>query len=92
MALAQPMQEATMESKQRPDTPLKAIKTFCVECFGGNAREVSRCTSYNCPLYEFRQGKNPKLKRELTDEQRQQLSISFKERMAKSKENIRRDA
>lgn len=80
-----------MDSKQRPATPLKAIKMFCVECFGGNAREVSRCTSPNCPLYEFRQGKNPRQKRELTDEQRRQMSISFREKVRKSKENARRN-
>ncbi len=81
-----------MESEQKPTTPLRAIKMFCVECFGGSAREVSRCTSYNCPLYEFRKGKNPRLKRELTDEQRQQMSASFKERMRKSEENTEIDA
>lgn len=81
-----------MENKQKPATPLRAIKMFCVECFGGSAREVSRCTSYNCPLYEFRQGKNPRLKRELTDEQRQQMSVLFKERMRKSEENTEIDA
>lgn len=80
-----------MLSNTRPTTPLKAIKMFCVECFGGQARAVSRCTSLGCPLYEFRQGKNPYLKRELTDEQREQLSLSFKNRIGKSKENTGRD-
>ena len=45
--------------------PVKAIHAFCVECMGGNPKEVEGCTasessSYGfCPLYPFRMGKNP---------------------------------
>ena len=54
---------------------LKAIKEHCVECCGDD--HPSRCISYNCPLYPFRLGKNPWIKRELTDEQREQLRERF---------------
>lgn len=80
-----------MNSDMKPTTPLKAIKLFCVECFGGQARAVKQCTAPKCPLYEFRQGKNPYLKRKLTDEQRELLSLSFKNKIGKSEENIGRD-
>lgn len=71
----------------RPSTPLKAIKAFCKECFGGQVREVKRCTAIKCPLYEYRLGKNPRLSKELTDEQRHELSVMFKERMGITDEN-----
>ena len=31
-----------------------AIRAFCVECVCYESREVIRCTSPTCPLYEFR--------------------------------------
>lgn len=52
-------------------SPLKAIRAFCIECMGGQVREVKDCTAPNCPLYPFRMGKNPYRTRELTDEERQ---------------------
>lgn len=70
--------------------PVKAIHAFCVECMGGNARDVVNCGSgpgskYECPLYAFRQGKNPyRTKREvvMTEEAKEAL----KERLAKGRE------
>lgn len=41
---------------------LRIIKTFCKECMGGNAHyreDVDLCPSRDCPVYEFRNGKNP---------------------------------
>lgn len=55
-------------------SPLKAIRCFCVECMGGQVREVKDCTAPNCPLYAFRMGKNPYRSRELTDEERQAIA------------------
>jgi len=34
----------------------KAIRTQCVECFGGNPQEVKFCTAPKCSLYPFRMG------------------------------------
>ena len=55
-------------------SPLKAIRCFCIECMGGQVREVKNCTAPNCPLYAFRMGKNPYRSRELTDEERQAIA------------------
>ena len=59
-------------------SPLKAIRCFCIECMGGQVTYVKDCTSTNCPLYEFRFGKNPYNTRQLTDEQRQAASERMK--------------
>ena len=49
-------------------SPLKAIRTFCIDCMGGQVREVKLCPSQICPLHAFRMGKNPYRKRELSPE------------------------
>ena len=33
-----------------------AIKSQCVECFGGQRSEVEHCTSPKCSLYPYRLG------------------------------------
>lgn len=40
-------------------TPLKAIRVFCVQCQGENQKATKFCTRPDCPLYTYRQGKNP---------------------------------
>lgn len=44
--------------KERIKNPLTAIRSHCVECFGGAPRQVAECTSKNCSLWPFRMGKN----------------------------------
>ena len=39
--------------------PLLAIRRKCIDCCGGSFKEVRLCTSYTCPLYPLRLGKNP---------------------------------
>ena len=56
-------------------SPMKAIKAFCVECSGGSAYEAKLCNSRNCILYPFRLGKNPYIKREMTDEQKEAARV-----------------
>lgn len=63
-------------------SPLQSIKNFCAECMGGQQRLVKDCTSKNCALWEYRNGKNPNRKREMTDEQRQAAA----ERLRKARE------
>ena len=53
------------------NTPLSAIKAFCVDCLGGQPKLVKGCTSKNCPLYPYRTGHNTNSKRTMTEEQRQ---------------------
>lgn len=55
-------------------SPLKAIRAFCLECSGDSTAEVKSCPRSVCPLFSFRFGKNPYIKRgELTEEERQVL-------------------
>ena len=52
--------------------PLRAIKLQCFECMGWDRRskpdsekpiaDVKGCTDPDCPLFEFRTGRNPFLK------------------------------
>lgn len=41
-------------------TPLKAIRQKCLDCCVYVKGEVKNCTSYGCPLWEFRFGKYPR--------------------------------
>ena len=39
-------------------TPLKAIRQNCIECSGGSLKDVKDCIIPDCPLYQYRMGKN----------------------------------
>ena len=41
-------------------TPIKAIRAKCVECSGGQHKEVRECRIPECSLYPYRMGKRPK--------------------------------
>lgn len=41
-------------------TPCQAIKKKCLECSGGNVKEVKTCLIKDCPLFSLRLGNNPK--------------------------------
>jgi hypothetical protein len=62
-------------------TPIKAIKAKCLDCCCGDRAEVKECQARNCPLWQYRLGKNPNRARNMTDEQRQ----AAKERLAKAR-------
>ena len=64
---------------RKAKTPLKAIRQFCFECFGLDRRkrnppkpidDVKNCSDPLCPLFDFRLGRNPFIKRTLSEEQR----------------------
>ena len=55
-------------------TPLKAIKQYCLSCGNGQPIEVKECPIRDCALYQFRFGKNPNRKREMSDEERELLA------------------
>ena len=59
-------------------TPLQAIKKFCFECSGRNSKAVAVCSNAKCPLYVYRNGKDPKLKKTLTEEEKAKLTERFK--------------
>ena len=63
-------------------TPLKAIRANCLEC-ADSTHEVKLCPCVECPLHPFRFGKNPFIKREMTEEQR----FAAAERLKKAREN-----
>lgn len=55
-------------------TPMKAIRLKCLECSNESSKEVKLCPVTTCPLYDFRLGKNPNIKRTYTDEQREEMA------------------
>ena len=59
-------------------TPLQAIKKFCYECSGEDNKEVEMCPSKKCPLYIYRNGKDPKLKKTLTEAEKAKLKDRLK--------------
>ena len=71
----------------RPTSPLMAIKEFCAECCGWERSAVKSCSALQCPLFEFRFGKNPYNNRTLTDEQKEKLAERMK-RARESKKDI----
>lgn len=73
--------DGTEDSKSL--TPMKAIRAKCLDCCCGQYGEVKSCTCIDCPLYNFRLGKNPNRKkaRVMTEEQKQMA----KERLAKAR-------
>lgn len=44
-----------METK--PMTRAKAIRAKCLDCCGGNKKEVRLCTCDKCPLFPYRMGR-----------------------------------
>lgn len=70
--------------KHKANSPQKAIVNFCISCMGYHKSYVKECPALNCPLYDFRLGKNPYRKsREYTEEEKEQL----KERARKARES-----
>lgn len=52
-----------IQSLPKRISPLKAIRLKCLDCSAGQCAEVRYCTIHDCPLYAFRQGKNPNRRR-----------------------------
>ena len=63
-------------------TPMKAIRAKCLDCCCGQYKEVELCPCSDCPLYPYRFGKNPNIKREATPEQ---LATLEKARLSKKR-------
>jgi len=69
-----------------PQTALKAVRAYCLECSGYSANEVRLCELKHCKLYKFRSGKNPNIKRELTPVQREAQAERL--RVAREKKEV----
>ncbi len=41
------------------ETPIKAIRKYCIECSGYQLKEIRDCTCTECPLYPYRMGTRP---------------------------------
>ena len=61
---------------------LKAIREKCLDCCCNSSLEVKLCSISECPLHPYRLGKNPN-KRELTEEQRNEMRERFIKNMNK---------
>jgi hypothetical protein len=42
-----------------PESPIKAIRSKCMDCCGGAASEVRKCVAVACSLWPYRMGRNP---------------------------------
>lgn len=62
------------------NSPLKRIRKYCVEvCCCGSQHEVKLCPITECPLYDFRFGRNIfRTKRVLTEEQKAAMAERLK--------------
>lgn len=40
-------------------TPIKTIRKKCLDCTGGQYKQIKYCPIINCPLYPYRMGKRP---------------------------------
>lgn len=65
-------------------TPVKAIRAKCLDCCCGSAKEVRLCPAQDCPLYPFRIGHNPNIRREYTDKQRKVMAERLAGRRSQS--------
>lgn len=43
----------------KQNSPVSAIRKYCVECSGGGRKEVAECNIYRCPLFPYRFGMMP---------------------------------
>ena len=76
-----------MNDNKKITSPIKAIRAKCIDCCAGSTYEVRLCPMDDCPLYEFRFGKNPYHKVNLTEEQKRASSERLKAyRASKKKE------
>ena len=62
---------------------LRAIRLKCYDCSAYQINEVNNCNITTCPLFPFRSGKNPFLRREMTDEEKKEI----RDRLRKNKTN-----
>lgn len=51
-------------------TPVQAIRAKCLDCSGGECKEVKDCLATDCPLFPYRMGQNPNCKpRQVSEDQ-----------------------
>lgn len=76
---------------KKAKSPVKAIRLFCLECMGWDRRykdsgkpidDVRTCDDTICPLYDFRFGKNPFIKRAISQNTLEALKKNRLERVS----------
>ena len=76
--------------EDKPKTFSKAIRAYCLDCCGDSANEVKLCPAKECPLWDFRFGKNPNRPRgEMREEQKQAVVERFKKAKQRKQTNGR---
>jgi hypothetical protein len=43
----------------QPESPIRAIRSKCLDCSAGVVSEVRKCVAVTCALWPFRMGSNP---------------------------------
>lgn len=46
--------------KNKNLTPLKSIRAHCLGCSNHQPKEVKQCQIEDCPLWDYRLGRNPR--------------------------------
>lgn len=59
-----------------PHSPIKAIRLKCLDCSAGQPSEVGLCPVVDCPLWNFRLGKNPFAKKRVLTEERRLAAVA----------------
>lgn len=55
-------------------TPMKAIRAKCLDCCCDDWRDVKTCPVPDCPLYQYRFGHNPNIKREMSEDRKKEIA------------------
>lgn len=53
------LSKSDLEALGHPKSYPKIIRAMCLDCVGGQASEVRKCTAHGCPLWPHRMGRNP---------------------------------
>lgn len=53
------VRQAKPLTSPRKVTPLTAIRLKCLDCSAGSRAQVANCPIPDCPLYQYRFGRNP---------------------------------
>jgi len=59
-------------------TPVRSMRLKCLDCCGWNRAEVTKCEITTCPLWPYRNGRNPGYK-----ERRKNITLSEKKKLTK---------
>lgn len=70
--------EEFLEAGIIAQSPLRAIRQYCLERCAEKPSEVRKCVMFDCPLWSFRLGTNPHSKRVMSPEQRLAASERMK--------------